>query len=67
MLAEKEHPPGWTTPSGGRGLDHWFGPNGKSLCGRYRNHTYNILSTDAEVHESVRCKTCNRLRAKNKE
>ena len=65
MLAEKIHPPGWTSPNGGRGLDHYFGEDGRSLCGRYRNHTYNILGRDDEVHESNRCKTCNSHREKN--
>ncbi len=62
----KDHPTGWASPNGGRSLDHWFGADGSSLCGKYRNHTYNILSRDEDVHPSNRCKVCDGKRAKAK-
>lgn len=58
-------PVGWANPTGGRGLEHFFAADGKSLCGRYVSlSAWNILSADVYVPASNRCKKCNKIRTK---
>jgi len=44
-ILTRPHPVGWANfDRHGRGKEHWFGPDGVSLCGRHANRTFNILS-----------------------
>lgn len=60
----KPKPTGWADFSiTGVGRYHFFGEDGRSLCGKWANMTRNILSRDDQVHESNQCAACRKKRA----
>jgi hypothetical protein len=56
--AKKLKPTGWALMGGDRGKWHWFGADGRSLCGKWANLTWNILEQD--VHPDEQCAACRR-------
>lgn len=63
MSAEKKQKPvGWDLLDNAKSY-HWFGSDGRSLCGKWAFLGWNILLDDKDVHPDNRCKACNRRRA----
>lgn len=56
--AKKPKPTGWDLIGGDRGKFHFFGRDGRSLCGKWANLTWNVLALD--VHPDNQCATCRR-------
>ena len=56
--AKKQKPTGWDLMGGDRGKWHFFGPDGRSLCGKWANLTWNFLTQ--EVHPDNQCAACRR-------
>ena len=61
---EKPKPTGWDLVGHGTAKWHWFGLDGRSLCGKWANMTWNTLQPDAEVHPLERCAACHKKREK---
>lgn len=60
----KPRPAGWANFNpAGLGKDHFFGDDGRSLCGKWANMTRNILSRDDELSDDAKCAACRRKRA----
>lgn len=62
---KKEKPTGWDDNGGRTRAYHWFGADGRSLCGKWANLSWNLLLSDKAVHADHRCKTCDRKHPKH--
>lgn len=47
----------------GNGRYHYFGSDGRALCGKWVNLTRNILVPDGSLHDDNKCAACRRKRA----
>jgi hypothetical protein len=60
----KPKPTGWDDMQGTSRAYHWFGADGRALCSRWANLSWNILLKDDEVHDDHKCKSCLKKRSK---
>lgn len=57
-------PTGWANFNlAGLGKDHFFGEDGRALCGKWANMTRNSLLRDDELSDDAKCAECRRKRA----
>lgn len=61
--ATRLKPIGWDLMGGDRGKWHFFERDGRSLCGKWANISWNILTDD--VHPDNQCAACRRKFAKH--
>src|SRR3990167_1817247 len=58
-------PEGWDDLFGRTRAYHWFGADGRALCGKWANLSQNKLLEDDAVHPDHRCKLCARRHTRN--
>lgn len=58
-LQYKPRPEGWANFTGDRGKWHYFGADGRSLCGKWANMTRNILEKGNDDSDA-NCAACRR-------